>query len=199
MMTRIVGILAGGESLRMGGRDKALATLRGARLVDLVLARLAGQADHIVISGREDYGTGLTVIPDNAGPLRGPAAGVFAVGRWVVEHEPSARGFFTSPVDGPFLPNDLLARLGASSAPAIAADDEGLHPTFAYWTLRALADARRTLQDQSSISLRALAADCDAREVRWPGKEHFVNINAPTDLRTAQFQTTNDNTPRRKA
>lgn len=196
-MKRIVAILAGGRSRRMGGEDKALAVLGGARLIDLVLARLAPQADVAVISGRHDYETGLAVIADEAGGPGGPAAGVFAAARWVMEHEPRAKGFFTAPVDAPFLPPDLVARLGAAHAPAIAADDEGVHPTFAHWSVTAVRDARQMLRDERSISLRMLAAACGACEIRWSGKGLFANINTPSDLEAAAQRLAADNRARR--
>lgn len=169
----------------MGGRDKACAVLGGRRLIDLALARLAPDADRVVISGSEDYGTGLAVIRDEEGEGQGPAAGVFALARWVASHAPAAEGFLTAPVDGPFFPRDLSARLRAAGGPAIAADDDGPHPTFAYWTLAAVDAARRSLAGESPPSLRRLAGACGAAEIRWPGKARFANINAPADLEHA--------------
>jgi molybdopterin-guanine dinucleotide biosynthesis protein A len=168
----------------MGGEDKALACIGRRRLIDLVVERLAPQADLIVISGGHDYGTGLPVVPDRTERPKGPAAGVFAVAGWLMERDPTAVGFVTTPVDGPFLPQDLFDRLGASQASAIAVDDEGVHPTFAYWDLLSVQQAQAELGDQP-VSLRLLARTCGAREVRWLGARHFRNINTPTDLKSA--------------
>lgn len=195
MVRRIAVILAGGRSARMGGRDKALAELGEARLIDRVIARLAPQTDRMVISGRRDYGTGLTAIADEKSGPQGPAAGVFAVSRWMAQNEPSTEGFFTVPVDGPFLPDDLAQRLAACGGPAVAADDGGVHPTFAYWTLRALDGAWEKLHGAPSISLRALATASNAREVRWPGTGLFFNVNSPEDLKAAAIRQDTDRSP----
>jgi len=192
MVRRIAVILAGGRSARMGGRDKALAELGGIRLIDRAIARLAPQADRIVISGRRDYGTGLAAIADEKSGPQGPAAGIFAVSRWMAQNEASTEGFFTAPVDGPFLPGDLAQRLGACGGPAVAADDGGVHPTFAYWTLRALEGAWEKLRGAPSISLRGLAGASKATEVRWAGTGLFFNVNTREDLRVAAMRQDTD-------
>jgi len=186
-MKRIVFILAGGESTRMGGEDKALAMLEGRRLIDCVVSRLAPQTERLVISGRSDYGTGLTFAADEAGSPAGPAGGLFTAARWMGRHEPSTEGFFTAPVDGPFAPEDLTQRLICSDASAIAVDEGGVHPTFGYWRLADLAGAWPKFEGEASISLRSLARACNAREIRWPGASFFFNVNAPEDLREARM------------
>lgn len=65
-MKIITFILAGGQSQRMGGSNKAAAMLGDSRLIDLVAARLAAQSGHVMISGPQDFETGLTYIPDLA-------------------------------------------------------------------------------------------------------------------------------------
>lgn len=184
-MTRIAAILAGGKSSRMDGADKACAALGGRRLIDRVLERLAAHADTLVISGREDYGTGFCVIADAPGTPEGPAAGVFAVARWVLEREPPGAGFLTAPVDGPFFPEDLAERLRSAGACAVAADDDGVHPTYAFWNASDVETARRLLSGQGSLSLRRLAEACCARTEIWPGRARFENINTPADLAAA--------------
>lgn len=184
-MTRVAALLAGGKSRRMGGKDKATVELGGRRLVDLVLERLAPQAGVIVISGPRDYGTGFVSVADVCAGPKGPVAGVFAVSHWLKARFPRADGFVTAPVDGPFLPFDLIERLSAGGRAAVAVDDEGVHPTFAYWTLVALESPWRELCGEGSVSLRRLAEACCAREVRWPGAGHFRNINTPHDLEAA--------------
>lgn len=171
----------------MGGEDKALAVLGGRRLIDIVLERLTPQADIIVISGRHHYGTDLVTISDAPDGPTGPVAGVFAVARWLVAHQPSAQGFVTAPVDGPFLPHNLVERLCAAGGTAVAVDDEGVHPTFAYWALCALEGAWQEIGGEGSVSLRRLAETCGGRQIRWPNARYFRNINTPDDLKAAEF------------
>ena len=181
-------ILAGGQSSRMGGVDKALAQIGNDRMIDLVQQRLAGQVGNILISGADDRGTGLSCIRDRPDGPKGPAAGLFAAWAWLSADRPAARGFITVPVDGPCFPADLAALLSASGAPAIAADEAGTHPTFGYWPLVALGNIWPTLDLTRSLSLHRLAQMAGASEVRWPGSDSFININTPEELAAMRHQ-----------
>ncbi len=172
----------------MGGIDKGEALLGKMRLIDHVFRRTFPQADTLMLAGGHDYGTGLKTVPDRRDGPKGPAAAIYAAHIWLNEHDPKTRGFFTAPVDGPFVPKDLVARLYETGSPAIAASDDGLHPTFAYWTLTALEKAWPVLKERESLSLRALAEACDAAHVRWSGTGMFFNINTPLDLKEAAAQ-----------
>lgn len=180
-MKRIGAILAGGMSARMGA-DKATLDLEGRRIVEHVIERFGRQLDRLVISGPDDYGAGLTAIADEVSGLKGPAAGVYAVSRWLKENEPNAEGFFTTPVDGPFLPEDLCDRLSEAEGSAVAEGDVSVHPPFAWWRLQDLEKAFRELSGAPSVSLRALAKAANARHVRWKGDAYFFNINTREDL-----------------
>lgn len=183
--TRIAAILAGGRSRRMGGEDKARAMLAGARLIDRVIERLRPQADLLVISGADDYATGLDCVADRPGAPQGPAGGVFAIERWLRRHAPGAEAFFTVPVDGPFAPADLIERLAAAGGPAIASDGAHDHPTFACWRLDALDAAWPQLAGLPSVSLTALAGACGAARVVWDAPDAFLNLNTPEDFARA--------------
>lgn len=175
----------------MGGADKGAVPFRGRRLVDHVFERLERQCDRIIISGSCDYGLGAPVIEDQPGRLAiadpaseyigGPARGVASVARALGSDRCDADGFLTVPIDGPFLPPDLAARLSGPTS-AIAADDLGPHPTFAYWRIDAVIDAIAKMRNETSLSLKRLAEMVGARTVAWPGDECFININSPADL-----------------
>ncbi|GAB4519513.1 MAG: molybdenum cofactor guanylyltransferase MobA [Parvularculaceae bacterium] len=175
----------------MGGADKGAVLFRGSRLIDHVFERLGRQCDRIIISGPCDYGLGAPFIEDLRGRLAkedpaseyigGPARGVASVARQLASDSCDADGFVTAPVDGPFLPPDLAARLTGETS-AISADDDGPHPTFAYWRINAVNEAIEKIRKQRSLSLRRLAEMVGARMVAWPGDEYFANINSPADL-----------------
>lgn len=172
-------ILAGGQSRRMG-RDKASVDLHGKRLIDHVVDRLSPQVEMIMLSAGQDYGTGLRTIAD-APAYQGPVAGLLGVADWLAANDPTCQGFLTAPVDGPFVPNNLAERLTAQpDACAMARDDAGTHPTFAYWTLAVLEEVRPSLPE--APSLHRLAKLVKARPVVWPGTQNFINLNTPEDL-----------------
>jgi molybdopterin-guanine dinucleotide biosynthesis protein A len=167
----------------MGGADKALAVLGDQRMIDLVLGRLRPQVGKIFLAAREDYNLGLPRLNDHP-DFRGPCAGVLGAAL-TLEAQTDTAGFVTVPVDGPFLPENLVHRLAAErTSSAIARDDAGVHATFAYWTFAGLRAALENLEAQPS--LRRLAALAGAHEVVWPGSHAFRNINTHEDLAAAQ-------------
>ena len=183
---RIVLLLAGGGARRMGGRDKGALDLAGRRLVDHVLARLAPQADLILISGDHDYGTGHTVLPDRDGGPLGPAAGLWAALSFIEAKFNSAVGFFTAPIDGPFLPDDLVLKLLRSGASSIAVSENSLHPTYAYWRLNRLKAALKGAPAGTGLALKDLAEQVGAKHVAFENSRAFFNVNTPDDLVRAE-------------
>ncbi len=182
---RIGVILAGGYARRMGA-DKPAVLLAGRRLIDHVIDRLHPQVDRILIAGPHDYDAGLAVTPDRGTGPRGPAAGLWAAAHWVLEHAPDAAGFVTAPVDGPFLPPDLYEKLAVGDGCAIACDEGGDHPTFAFWRAPVLLDKLRSAPSEIGLALHALAQQCAARRVEFPGRHCLMNINAPEELADAE-------------
>ncbi|MEZ5917776.1 MAG: NTP transferase domain-containing protein [Parvularculaceae bacterium] len=179
-------ILAGGLSKRMGEGDKARADIGGKSLIFHVVDRFAPQVDALLISGDENYETGLPFVRDIKDEFSGPAAGLWASLAWLEKHHPSADGFYTVPVDGPFLPLDLTERLSATAKTCVATTSVGDHPTFAYWRLRQLRTAFSTLETTRNLSLRHLASLCHAEKVCWECERSFLNINSPEDLAAAR-------------
>ena len=183
---RIAVILAGGKGRRMGGRDKGEVILHGRRLVDWVVERLAPQADRILISGAYDYGTGLTVVADRKNGPAGPAAGLWAALCWLENNLEGAKGFVTAPVDGPFLPADLVSALSQEQGCAVACDESGRHPTFAFWETAPLKKTLQAHPPGKGLALHALADECNAQDVIFTPPMALMNINSPEDLAAAQ-------------
>ncbi len=181
----IIVILAGGQSVRMGGEDKALKPLAGRRMIDWVVAGLRPQAGTLLIAGDQDRGTGLRCVPDAPGAPPGPAAGLYSVSQWLFEKEPSAGGFITVPVDTPFLPPDLAPRLRQPGGSTIASDGERWHPTVAYWEQGPLQKLWPMAPSGKAAALHALARQCGARPVIFPAGS-LLNINSPDGLLAAE-------------
>jgi molybdopterin-guanine dinucleotide biosynthesis protein A len=126
-------ILAGGQGRRMGGVDIGLQPLRGKPMVEWVLERLAPQVDEIVINANQNVASyekfGRRVVRDDIGGFAGPLAGLHA-GLKAVKHPLAV----TVPCDSPFLPLDLVLRLGSSLQQhdlAVAKTGAQAHPVFA--------------------------------------------------------------------
>ncbi|MGB5484172.1 molybdenum cofactor guanylyltransferase [Parasphingorhabdus sp.] len=179
-------ILSGGQSNRMG-KDKAIIKLGGHRLIDILIDRFAGKADRLFLSACQDYGTGLDTISDDPAFPDGPVGGIFSVAAALQKARPAISGFVTVPVDAPYAPADLIERLSASGACAVARDQQRIHPTFAYWRCDVVDSIRATLdQGDKAPSLRWLAEKTGAKAVTWSDANLFMNINRPQDLLDAQ-------------
>ncbi|WP_417259857.1 molybdenum cofactor guanylyltransferase MobA [Celeribacter sp.] len=197
-MTRIAGlILAGGQALRMGGGDKAFVTLGGTTLLQRSIATLSAQCDALAISANGDPARyaehDLPVLPDTLPQRQGPLAGILAGMEWAAQL--GVDQLFTAPVDTPFLPADVVARLAAHAGDvglAIAAspvdDQRRLHPVVGVWPVRLAAALRDTLSHGERRVGRfaqangAVVVPFDGDDARDP----FFNINTPDDLAAAQ-------------
>ncbi|MDN2567663.1 molybdenum cofactor guanylyltransferase MobA [Aquibium sp. A9E412] len=194
-MSAIAGIiLAGGRATRMGGGDKALLRLAGRPLVEHVQARLAPQVAALALNANGDparfAATGLPVIADTLPGRPGPLAGVLAGMLWARTALPGATALATAPVDCPFLPGDLVARLAAAAAPgtiALARSAGRRHPVAALWPL-ALADDLAAFLAAGHARVGAFAGTrhpAVAVDFADGGIDPFFNVNTPADLATA--------------
>jgi molybdopterin-guanine dinucleotide biosynthesis protein A len=128
-------VLAGGLGRRMGGVDKGLVELHGQPMVAHAIARLAPQVETIVVNANrnaERYAAlGYPVVNDDVGGFAGPLAGLHAgLSRTRTTYA------VTVPCDSPFLPEDLVARLGVAlvredAQLAVAHTFDQPHPVFA--------------------------------------------------------------------
>ncbi|RKQ96207.1 molybdenum cofactor guanylyltransferase [Maricaulis maris] len=185
-MTRFGIILAGGQSRRMGGVDKAGLELGGRRLIDHVITRLTPQVDTVLIAGPDDYGSGLATLPDpEDGPV-GPAAGLLAAARHVIAVGATDPALVTVPVDTPFLATDLVHRLCADPLPAVAQSGGRLQPAFSAWRPDTLLALLADLPPGSGPALAALADAAAAHRVDFAVGDAFLNINTVTDLEQAR-------------
>jgi molybdopterin-guanine dinucleotide biosynthesis protein A len=128
-------VLAGGLGRRMGGVDKGLVELDGKPMVAHAIARLAPQVGALVVNANQNVdryaALGYPVVSDAVAGFAGPLAGLHAgLGHTTT---PFA---VTVPCDSPYLPADLVERLGegligAGAQLAVAKTFDQPHPVFA--------------------------------------------------------------------
>lgn len=160
----IVGvILAGGQARRMGGREKFALKLGGRRLLDIAVERLAPQVDVIVVAANSDVGAGLASCPDIIGGSKGPLAGLHAAMVWAADNAPKARAIASVPVDCPFFPGDLVARLDAAGAPAYARVADWRHQIFGIWPRDLASPLSARLTDAQALKVEAFAEAAAAK------------------------------------
>lgn len=177
-------VLAGGQSRRMQGENKALSEIGEQRMIDRVLDRLRPQSGAIWISSADDLGTGLPHVPDDAAGPAGPVGAIRSVAEAVMRS--GAPGFVTCPVDAPFVPHDLVERLAAHAPLAMARTDSGWQPVFALWDARAVLAALPPERCGERWSLRRLGETVGTHAVDFADPVALMNVNTPEDLAWAR-------------
>ena len=194
---KIVGLLlAGGQSRRMGGGDKALRLIGGVSLLQRVIERLQPQVETLVLNANGDparfAGFGLTVVPDSVPGFAGPLAGVLAGLDWTADHCPNCTHVVSVATDAPFLPRDLVSRLlrdmeKSGAELACAASGGQPHPVIGLWPVRLREDLRRAIVDETVRKVDVWTARHRLAVVPFPDEpiDPFFNANRPEDLTTA--------------
>jgi molybdopterin-guanine dinucleotide biosynthesis protein A len=201
-ISEVTGILlAGGRSSRMGGREKALLDIGGKPMLLHVLSRLRPQVGRVAINANGDparfSGFCLPVVPDSIEGYAGPLAGLHAGLAWARRETPDARYVASVPVDSPFVPDDLVARLKsalvAADAPcAIAASKRERYPVAGLWRIELVDDLAAALQDdvralhRFADMHRCAVVDFPLQDAGRAQVDPFFNVNSPADLDKAR-------------
>ncbi|MEO9136234.1 MAG: molybdenum cofactor guanylyltransferase MobA [Casimicrobiaceae bacterium] len=179
-------VLAGGQGRRMGGIDKGFVVLDSRPLVAHVIERLAPQVHTLIINANQNadrYAAfGYPVVADAIGGFAGPLAGLHA--GLAAATTPFVA---TSPCDSPFLPADLVVRLGTAfdTQPidiAVARTFAQPHPVFALVRRSLLPHLERFLT-AGGRRIDAWYASLPMTEVAFDDEaDAFRNINTPVEL-----------------
>jgi molybdopterin-guanine dinucleotide biosynthesis protein A len=189
-------LLAGGQSRRMGGGDKALRELGGRTLLAHVVERLRCQVATLVLNANGDPARfadfGLPVVADSVPDFAGPLAGVLAGLEWVAANRPDCSHVASVATDAPFLPRDLVSRLVAALEEAgadlaCAASGGRAHPVFGLWPVRLEADLRQALIGEGIRKVDLWTARHNLVVVPFADRpvDPFFNANRPEDLAVA--------------
>lgn len=176
------------------GRDKALVMLGGKPLVARVARRLGCQIGQLAINGPPalrpfavDHGAELIDEAPYSG--MGPLAGIRAALVWAGTAAPEASHVLIAPVDMPFLPSDLVERLGnglGDDKAAIATSPGGRAvPVLGLWPLAAREPIERALQDGRDLAVHAMLDRIGWRGVDFPAAD-LADIDDPAALATAE-------------
>ncbi len=192
---KILGvIIAGGQSSRMGGREKAFIELTGATLLERVYSRIRFQVDDVVINANGDASRfaafDLTVIGDQHAGLATPLAGLHAA----LAHGQS-HGFdavLTVPSDSPFLPLDLVKRLeeaGRATGAAVATSMTRVHYLTGLWSSALAPVLDDCIRHGGMRRVQDFVHKVATAEVEWDVFPHdpFLNVNTAEDLLTAEL------------
>lgn len=198
--TAIAGIiLAGGQSRRMGGIDKAWVDLAGRPMAAHVIGALRGSVPRLMISanGPVPQNFGLPVLADLVGGYQGPLAGILAGMRWCQSHAAEVNWLVSAPTDAPFLPHDFATRLveaadDAQDVVVVARSRGQAHHVLALWPLcKADVIEEALRQGQSKVQLMQDAigvrvVDFEDVSIGANKFDPFMNLNTADDLQIAR-------------
>jgi len=194
-----VVLLAGGRSSRMGA-NKAFAPLAGESLLARIVSEIEQrQSKPIALNADADWpdAMGMLLIPDTIPGKLGPLTGVLAALQDARSRYLEASHIATLPIDSPFFPADLIARLAevihGPDEIAIAASLGQDHPVFGLWPVSAADDLERWIATDAKRRVRDFLARHKVRRVEFPAiqtaigpLDPFFNINTPADLAEAE-------------
>lgn len=168
----------------MGGADKALIRLGGQSLLTHTANRFEPQVERLAVSARAPH-PGFEALFDAV--AMGPLSGVLAGLDWAAAL--GADAIATVPVDAPFLPGDLVARLCLAAGGigvALAYSGGRPHPTCALWPTALLPDLRAFLASGVKARVLDFATAHGAHRADFAEDAAFLNLNTPQDLARAE-------------
>ena len=178
-------ILAGGQSRRFGS-NKALVRVRGARLSDLMIQRLAAQTTGpIAVNAPDDGPLSLApypILPDLIHEDIGPLAGLHAALSWA--ESLGQETVITSPVDTPNLPDDYVEQLLAATSPAVATCKGRIHALHGIWPVSLKPDLEAHISTGTRAA-RHWASACGAQNCEYAplsSRDPFFYVNTQDDL-----------------
>lgn len=182
-------ILAGGQGKRLGFREKAFEMIAGTTCLARVRARLADQIPLIAVSTSSNAelwrACDLPILPDvSANERQGPLSGILSSLRYAGEL--GCAGIIAAPVDTPFLPMDLVARLSralddSNADIAVAASDRVI-PVVGLWRASLLPAVEAAFREGIRAP-RTLIDQLSSVVVTWPSTpfDPFANLNEERD------------------
>lgn len=184
-------VLAGGQARRLGGIDKGALRLKGTSFLDIAVARLEREVEHLAISLHSPDQTPSAgryeVVYDHLinGKAIGPAGAIFAALDWAKAMR--LKGVVTLPVDTPYLPNCLitdLLRQATTVGSCYAQSHRGPEWAHGVWMCEDTASIKNAVEKSNARSLRKLHEICNSKAVEFRCERDidFTNINHPTDL-----------------
>ena len=190
-------ILSGGQSKRMDKNDKALITITGQTLLEIVVKRLHQQTKKVAINSNSNnlqyMQHGLPVLNDHIEGFLGPLAGILTAMKWA--EDTGYKKVATVAVDTPLFPENLLKEFDkkmeeTDSDIVFAASisdhkqTKNLHPVFGLWKTYLWEDLKNELE--KGVRKVTLWSDRHkASSVCFTDEriDPFFNINTPDDIK----------------
>lgn len=190
-------ILAGGQSRRFEGGDKAFQILAGRDLIHRVADRVRPQVTELIVNTNDDPSKyrdlgASAIIADDVSGYQGPLAGLAAAIRWLENRQSDIAWSATFPVDCPFLPENLVETLMpvamANDVPVAASCLGRVHAVVGVWPVGIERSLRDYLAEDKRGPVQEFLVSQKGIIVEFPERspDPFFNINTREDLLRAE-------------
>ena len=185
---RVTGVvLAGGQATRFGGQPKGLELIRGARIIDRVVAALRAVADDLLLVANDQDAAswlpGVRTVTD-VRPGFGSLGGIYSA----LAH--AGTSVIVVAWDMPFVSASLLGPLRARDADVVVYESRsprGVEPLCAFYRPSCIEPIERRID---AGDLRVIGFFDQVRVIRLPPPVDpdvaFMNVNTPSDLALAE-------------
>ena len=195
-------ILAGGKGSRLDGKGKYSQLLCRRTLLEHVYTRVAAQTSQIAVNFKnknQSINKKYLLAFDKFKTDIGPLAGIHAAISYCKEHIKEPSNFVvTVPVDTPFIPMDLIARLKNKIETSkfnviIACSGNRHHPTIAIWKTSVIAKLEKCIRNNVR-KIDLFTKELVKGYVSWEINKYdpFFNINNYNDLKFAENMIRNE-------
>ena len=183
-------ILAGGQGVRVGRKDKGLITLNGRYLSQHCIERLSPQVGSIIISANRNIPVyesfGSIVIKDKTNKSSGPLSGFHSA----LEAATTTFVAFT-PCDAPFFPQNLVEKLtepfsDKKTEITMAIVGTKHQPVFAM-VKSSLENSLALFLENGGRKIRSWFDSRTCVTVEFDNERQFMNINSLSDLEEAEL------------
>lgn len=173
--------------------ERCLWPLAGRPILDRVVERARLQVSSLIVATPHDparfAGTGLPAIRQG---FPGPAGAILTGFAWAAAHVKDAPWVATFAAEAPFVPDDLVGRLGRAigekRADMACVTSNGMRRwTFGLWPVRLRRSLHRAMVGGNGSSLEAWSRRHRLAEVPYSAEpDPFFAIGRPADLATAE-------------
>jgi len=189
-------ILAGGQSRRMGNKNKLLATINNKSLLEITSNLVKNQLNRVIINSNIQVDSNnklnFEIVPDEIDGYLGPLSGIFSAMKWAKKNFPDCQWIASFPVDSIFFPDNfidvMISKIKKETQIVCAKSNGRIHPVFALWSIVLVNALEKALVEDGIRRIDEWTTRYNLEIVNFKFKklDPFFNINTFDDLEKAK-------------
>ena len=189
-------ILAGGQSRRMGNKNKLLATINNKSLLEITSNLVKNQLNRVIINSNIQVDSNnklnFEIVPDEIDGYLGPLSGIFSAMKWAKKNFPDCQWIASFPVDSIFFPDNfidvMISKIKKETQIVCAKSNGRIHPVFALWSIVLVNALEKALVEDGIRRIDDWTTRYNLEIVNFKFKklDPFFNINTFDDLEKAK-------------